>query len=117
MAPRGLSEDERLWLIERAIATGDSWMASRHLRAWGDALRTSLREKVQARTQAAGMGLDRLLAHEAVHGRFSLLNRQAPHIVRYEYAMRMSGKSSIYGPSSRSDAHAASLSVSSNASP
>jgi hypothetical protein len=49
--------------------------------------------------RAAKANLHKLQAHEAVYGRFSLLDRSAPEIVGYEREMKRQGLPSRYEPS------------------
>ena len=95
---QSLGDAGKLGLIERALEVGDSDLAVRYLRDWATVLEASPDNSIMDRVRLASMKLQKLLTHEVVHGRFSLLDRTAPEIVRYEQGMRWRGLQSRYSP-------------------
>jgi len=83
-------------MIERLLGIGDSIIAGMFIRDWEDRIEACSEVELHHRLQLAKGRLSDILAHEAKHGRFSLLDRSAPEIVSYEREIAYDGRTSIY---------------------
>ena len=95
-----LTCDGMLRIIERDLEIGDSIMAGRRLGRWSACIVAEMGEQGRGRLDLAEAAYGELVAYEALHGRFSRLDRQSREIVLYERGLRQSGSRSIYGSTS-----------------
>ena len=92
-----VGESRRMCQIERHLDIGDSIMAYADLERWGQGLDATSDVSLPNRLQRARARLVDLQTYEAVHGKLSLLNREAPEILQYKRINERMGFSSIYG--------------------
>lgn len=93
---RRTSERDALRIIERLLDIGDSIVAGIFIRDWEERIEACSERNLKLRLELAKERLLSILAHEAVHGFLSLLNRNAREIVSYERHIGFEGKISIY---------------------
>ncbi len=93
-----LTCDGMLRIIERDLEIGDSIMEARRLGRWSACIMAEIGERGRDRINLAETAYGELVAYEALHGRFSRLDRQSREMVCYERGVRQFGLRSIYGP-------------------
>ncbi|WP_149536619.1 hypothetical protein [Siccirubricoccus phaeus] len=96
--PRPMTDAERMDAIERDLRNGDSRFAGALLRLYGPTLDVSGSGDMVARMRAARARLAEILAHEADHGRCSLLDRSAPEVAAMERHFAAAGLPTPYPP-------------------
>ncbi len=83
-------------MIERLLGIGDSIIAGMFIRDWENRIEACSERDLHPRLELAKTRFSDILAHEGKHGRFSLLNREAPEIVSYERSIAYAARPSIY---------------------